>query len=280
MKTKFIPIFFLFFMILLSGCTNQKIVKQEFSIQLQKSIDDLFYKVEVYPLKVPSDDELKLRVYLESKKTLKDFHLNFYDTCVFIGKNTERKFDLEKDSPKIIPFSFKAGKVDLPTSCDLWFKMSYTADFEAVQDIIVMSDAEYEQRSRSNTLNEISAKFEEEKSPLHIILSFTEQQPFKEGREIGMKIEYENLGSGDLEIKDLTIEVPNNLKPENCDDFEIDGQKLKLKDKKVFYGKRASSSLCLFKTKTNVPINIQKMKIYGTYKYELKDYINVEVTPK
>ncbi len=266
-------------LIFFSGCINSNVSKSEINIQASHVISDLAYKVEVYPTTVKSGKDLKLKLYLESNKNLKDFTVYFYDTCVFSGSSLKKTFDLEKNSPKIISYKLKAGNVELPSNCQISFKMSYEGEYEASQDIVVLSSSEYEQRSRSGTLNEFLPKFEETTSPLYIALTFSELQPFKSGEEIRMKIDYENRGSGDLKIENLEITVPNSLEPESCDDFKINGQKLILKKPIEFFGKKAAGSVCVFKTKTDVPISMEKMKISGKYKYTVRDYINVEVIP-
>ena len=274
-----------FLTVLLSGCVQEGLIKQEFSTQVEKNTEDFSYKVEVYPTHVKPGETVKIRFIFEPKKDINDMMVRFFDTCIFSPDYYGKKISLKKGTPKTLTVSFIAGETSLPKTCRLGFEFSYEANYTKAQDIIVLSYDEYERRSKENSLGEFVPETHEEESPLKISLSFSEEQPFEQGDEISMTIQYSNVGKGTLEIKDVKIRVPENLHAVSCDDYTIESdrsgrQVLSLSKKLKFYGSSTENSVCRFQIWGSQPVDIKLMEIEGKYIYELEDYITVGVDVK
>jgi hypothetical protein len=266
--------------IFLSACVQIEAIREQFVVVKEKHAEDIAYKLELYPLTVNPGKTLKINFLIEPNKDLRNFNLSLIDTCFFETSENEKSFDFIKaGTTKILKFRLKAKDVELETKCKIKFKMEYESDFTVMQDVVVLSKGEYEEREKSGTLGEFSIETVKTNNPLDVSISFSKPQPFVEEDEIYMYIDYMNVGDGiigKIEKGKIKITLPENLILKECDDFK-DG---KLSKDLVFIKGKAERSLCIFDTKTESPVDLGKLLIIGKYKYEISDYLIVRIVPR
>ncbi len=279
---------FMLFILALSGCvTNFPFsYRSKVTVYEETLTDDIAYTFEVYPSSVYEGEKVKIRVKLVPKKTLKNVNISVVDPCIFtIPENRKKTItlgDLSANTQRIAKFELRAPEtVEMNTKCKIKFKISYEASFSAISDVVVLSEAEYKERASSGTLNDIKISSSKTPSAVEARISFSEEQPFRDGEEVFMSVEYLNIGNGipdKIEKNNIKINLPQNLEVEECSDYSGENE-LTLSKNIEFYEKKGGKSVCKLRAKANVPIDIGKLSISVKYKYEIEDYISVEVLP-
>ena len=239
---------------------------------------DVFIRAEPIPTEVKARRNVNVFFELRNKNNydLKNVNFTVYDPCLFTG-------DLEKNISEIkanrtYSFSLKwtAGSTEFDRDCNVKFRILYDAEYSLFQDIAVLSQSEYEQREVAGTLNNIPIQSSFPDSPLRISLSFSDTQPFMENEKYYMIIDYTNVGSGLVEVKerDIRIQTPTNINNFYCSDYDSN---LALKEKLNFIGNRAPTSTCNFNTTTTQTMDIKSLSITARYKYILDSSILIKV---
>ncbi len=260
-----------------SGCTNlPDLSTEKFSLEKEKHFEDLHYAIEVYPSSISPGKTLKLRILLEPKRDLKDVTVSITDPCLFtIDKSkAEKKLGtLEANTRRYVRFKLKAPEdVEMETNCKIRLRITYTASFNVLTDVAVLSETEKLAKSKVSTSTTKSP------SALDVSVSFSKKQPFIEGEKVFIYIDYENKGNGiinELNEGDVEILLPSNLKLKSCEDYKKSANKLILNKKIIFIDNKGRRSVCLVETRANSPIDIEKLVISGKYKYEIDDSVIV-----
>ncbi len=258
------------------GCINfPNITAEKFSLAKEKHFEDLHYAIEIYPSSVAPGKILKLRVLLEPKKDLKNVVVSISDPCLFtIDGGAEKNLgSLKANTRNYVRFDLRApNHIEMETNCKIKLRITYIASFDVLTDVAVLSEAE------KLAGNKIAISKSKLPSALDVYLSFSKEQPFIDGEEVFMYINYRNIGNGiisELDEGNVVIDLPNNLRVKNCGDYAQFGNKLILNKKILFVDNRGETSACLFEARANSPIDIEKLSINGKYKYEIDDSIIV-----
>ena len=276
---KFLP---LVAVLLVSGCVQVAGIVQSSVVVSSASNPDFDLKVEYYPSEVKPGKKLILGFQVSAAKDLKNFQISITDPCVFTpdGLNTKLNTDsveIRKGSVKTFRFRLKAEGVDFDTDCKIRFRIDYQSDLYATTDLIVLSDVEYAERSRTGTLAELSPNTYSLPSPVEVGFSFSDDQPFVNGDTVYLNVNYRNTGPGFPEFTKLSITFPDSAGPECSDWDEESGEVNPLP---VFLKNRAEPTSCKLMLSTDDPISSGKIVVTGSYKYSMYDYINVKVVAK
>jgi len=254
-----------------------------------KTDSEIYFKVESIPKEVKSGRNVKIIVELRNKAnyTLKNVKLQAYDQCIFTGDNEITIEELKPSATNLTSWEWEAGVVTLPTDCSIKFRVNYTGDFSLFQDVIVLTESEYEMRQQAGTLHNIPIQTSSSSRPLKISVSFTEEQPLLDGTDVSMRINYEYTGNAfmDVDRGNIKINISENLQPpkeqSDCKDYDITTSPLLLKEPLKFINKRASPSTCTFTAETppSQPMNIKTLSLTATYKYILDNSLLIKVKP-
>jgi len=275
--------------IFVSLCTEIPYISDLFPIEQAlgslevKTDSEVYIRVEAIPKEVRSGRDVKIIIELRNKANynLKDVKLQAYDICVFDTNGNDVKIidELKPNVTNLTSWEWKAKKVTLPTDCSIKFRVEYEGEFSLFQDIVVLSESEYEMRQQAGTLHNIPIQTSSSPRPLKISVSFTEDQPFLDGYDVSMHINYAYIGNAfmDVEAGDVNITFPNNSQPSDCEDYNINGNTLLLKEPLKFINKRASPSICTFTAKASQPMDIKTLKLTATYKYILDNSLLIKV---
>ncbi len=267
----------------LSGCVNYPVRKGEFTSYSETKTNDLEYAVDLYPSEISAGESIKVRIKITPSKDIENVRVRISDPCILEVKRKEKKLgDISANSQRIVNFELKApSHVDIATQCKIKFEIEYEARFYSAQDIAVLSSAEYREKASSGKLGEIKISSSKIPSAIEIEVSFSEQEPFRDGKEMFMYIDYFNRGNGIPEpLKNVALYIPSNLKVKECSsEYALSPFKLSLSKEIEFYRNRAKRSVCKVEARANTPVDIQKLSVEAKYKYTLEDYVTVEVVP-
>lgn len=270
----------LVFILLVSGCIQFEGTITSFdNPQFIGEQKDLELQAEFYPEEIKTGKDLNLNFLINAKKNIEDITFNLYDTCLFTTAEKQKIKVIRANTSKVIRLKLTAGETEFERDCNIKFKLDYSANTSASQDVIVLSDVEYTERQRTNRLNEFTPQLTKIASPLDISISFSEEQPFQEETEILMNIDYYNIGTGfidKIEKNNIQIIFPDNLELKECNDYT---NGLLNKDL-IFIKNKAKTSTCRFITKALQPIDAKNLLITGKYKYVIDNYITVKIKPK
>lgn len=256
---------------------------------LEFSNEDIYMNVNTLPSEVSGGGNVTLIFQIINKANydLEDVGLLLYDPCVFSGESGELRNHVATLKPNRTmswSWNLKSDVITLTRDCEMKFRLYYSGKFSLFQDMVVLTQAEYNSRLLQGTLNSIPISSSSSNSPLKISLTFTEAQPLLTGTENDMQINYVYTGSGFMEVEKLEIKVPDNLEPvnpsTNCKDYSYTGNTLTLNkpfDRLRFINKRASPSVCTFKTKASQPLDIKSLTLTADYTYIFDDSITVRV---
>ncbi len=271
---KFLP---LVAVLLVSGCVQVAGIVQSSVVVSSTSNPDFGLKVEYYPSEVKPGKKLILGFQVTAAKDLENFKISITDPCVFESDKEliAGPVSIWKGSVKTFRFRLTAGDVDFDTDCKIRFRIEYESDLYATTDLIVLSDVEYAERSRTGTLTELSPDTYSLPSPVEVGFSFSDDQPFVNGDTVYLNVNYRNTGPGFPEFKELFITFPESAKAD-CSDWK-DG---KVDPLPIFLKNRAEPTSCQLKLKSKGPISSGKIVVKGRYKYSMYDYINVKVVAK
>jgi hypothetical protein len=279
--------------IFVSLCTEIPYISELFPIEqalgsLEVKIDsEIYIRVESIPKEVRKGRNVKITVELRNNANynLENVRLQAYDQCIFTGDNEITIDELRPNVTNLTSWEWTAGVVTLPTDCSIKFRVEYDGDFSLFQDVIVLTDSEYEMRQQAGTLHNIPIQTSSSSRPLKISVSFTEEQPLLDGTDVSMRINYAYTGNAfmDVENGDVKITFPENLQPpeeqSECKDYDISGNPLLLKEPLKFINKRASPSICTFTAKASQPMDIKTLSLTATYKYILDNSLLIKVKP-
>ena len=271
---KFLP---LVAVLLVSGCVQFAGIVQSSVVVSSTSNPDFGLKVEYYPSEVKPGKKLILGFQVSAAKDLENFKISITDPCVFESDKEliAGPVSIWKGSVKTFRFRLTAGDVDFDTDCKIRFRIEYESDLYATTDLIVLSDVEYAERSRTGTLAELSPDTYSLPSPVEVGFSFSDDQPFVNGDTVYLNVNYRNTGPGFPEFKELFITFPESAEA-RCSDWK-DG---KVNPLPTFLKNRAEPTSCQLTLKSEGPISSGKIVVKGSYKYSMYDYINVKVVAK
>jgi hypothetical protein len=210
---------------------------------------------------------------------LEGVSLNLYDTCVFEGDQPESIGTLKSNRTITRSSTLTSQPVTLSRDCNIKFALSYNGKFTFYQDVIVLTQSEYNTRLLQGTLHNIPIKTSSSSSPLQISLTFSEEQPLLENTNVNAQISYAYTGSGFIDVGagNVKINLPDNLEVSGdyCrNDYD---SSLSLINKLKFINKRASPTTCTFKVKASQLIDIKLLTITADYTYTIDGSIPVRV---
>lgn len=276
--------------IFVSLCTEIPFISDLFPIEQAlgsfevKTDSEIYIRVDAIPKEVRSGRNVKITIELMNKANynLEDVKLQAYDTCVFNtnGEDFKTITELRPNMTNLTSWEWTAGVVTLPTDCVIKFRVEYEGDFSLFQDVIVLTESEYEMRQQAGTLHNIPIQTSSSFRPLKISVSFSEDQPFLDGTDVGMQINYAYTGNAFMDVNEggIVINVPENLQTLSCEDY--DGvSTLTLKEPLEFINKRSSPSICTFTTKASQPMDMKTLSLTATYKYIIDNSLLIKVKP-
>lgn len=281
--------------IFVSLCTEIPYISELFPVEQAlgslevKTDSEIYIRIDAIPKEVKKGRDVKITIELRNKANynLENVRLQAYDTCVFDTKGEDEIIidELRPNVTNLTSWEWTSGDVTLPTDCVIKFRVEYDGDFSLFQDIIVLTESEYEMRQQAGTLYNIPVQTSSSDRPLKISVSFSEEQPLLDGTGVGIYINYAYTGNAFMDVKegDIIINVSDNLQPPSdpldCKDYNINGNILSLKEPLKFINKRASPSICTFTTKASQPMDIKILSLTTTYKYILDNSLLIKVKP-
>jgi len=149
--------------------------------------------------------------------------------------------------------------------------------------VAVLKEVEYFQRKAQNKLGEIPVTIWSSTNPLKVTVSWSDDMPLLENQEVQMYVDYKNEGTGfvgTLNPGDVTFTVPSNLKFVTCNDYELNGDKIVLKQPIEFVQKKGKKSTCTFTAVANTTIDSQALLGNALYNYELDSTVTVPIIQK
>lgn len=258
--------------------TGDSSIQQAGVIVMDTESPDLYIRAEaIPPTEVRSGRNVNVYFELRNKNTysLKNIKLTVYDPCIFSGDIEKLITEIKADKTYTFSLKWTAGSTDIDMDCRIKFRIEYDAEYTLSQGIAVLSEAEYEQRRFSGTLQEIPIQSSYPNSPLKILLSFSEVQPFINNEKYYLKLDYSNSGGGVVNVDSgaITIKPPTNVKDFSCPDYSS------LTNNKAlsFISNRASTSSCSFTASTAQTMDIMSLYITARYKYMLDNSILIKV---
>lgn len=209
---------------------------------------------------------------------LDSVHIKAYDTCIFDDRGyTEETFSLKSNQSKSWTWEWGTDPTNLEKDCEIKIKAEYSANFSLYQDMVILTRDEYLARQMAGTLNSIPASSQKSKSPLNIVLTFPEEQPFMSGTNgYSMDIEYYNVGGGFLTVLDgdVVIKEGSYIDIVECAGGSVSDGKLN------FINKKSSKKTCYFNIDDiGQPILIDSMSIEAKYSYVTDTFVSVKVKP-
>jgi len=267
------------------GQSNETNQTQIGLLRINTDSPDALVKIGAIPseLKSGRSETITFEIQNMNSYDLKNVTVNVYDSCVFTGETSKTINDIKKNVTSKFSWTWKTEKSDIDQNCNIKFKLDYETSNSGgssySQDIAVLSDTEYQARETAGTLNQIQIKFSYPNSPFRISLKFSDDQPFLNGENYYMYMDYTNAGKGFLDVKSVTINVPANLNGFSCKDYNGGTTLTSLTLNKVlnFVGNKASTSTCSFTASTSGPISILPLLITTDYKYSIYDSIPIKV---
>jgi hypothetical protein len=258
--------------------TGGTTVQKSGVIILDSESPDVFIRAEAIPTEVKEGRNVNVYFELRNKNSydLKNIKLTVYDPCIFTGDVEKLMNEIKANRTYTFSLKWTAGRTELEKECNVKFRITYDAEYSLSQDIVVLSQAEYEQREISGTLNTIPIQYSYPESPLKINLAFSDTQPFMVNEKYYLHLDYLNAGSGLIEVNsgDIIIKPPINVKDFYCNDYD---SSLALKEKLNFIGNRASTSACSFTATTTQTMDMKTLTISARYKYILDSSILLKV---
>lgn len=214
---------------MVSLCTIPNFLQEEGEI-LQSGVSiidlespDIFLKVEAIPEDIKSGSKTTVFFEMRNKHDfdLEDVQVQAFDTCVFSGESSETIGTLRASGIKTWTWSWTADQTQLDKDCVIKFKTEYKARNSIFQNIIVLSESEYQQRHLAGTLNNIPVDSSFPQSPFQINLRFSDPQPFIDDEKYYMYIDYNNVGGGYIDVNQgsIGIDFPRNTGGVSCSGY-------------------------------------------------------------
>jgi len=275
----------LILIVLVSGCIDFGGGSQaSFGISEITNNPDIYLKVETSADNIKAGREMQVKTIIENKgsRPLESINVTAYDLCLFIGDNKKELEELKANRTNQWTWKWKAGETQFERDCDVKFLTEYMTEAYSSKTINVLQESEYYTRETQQTLNQIPVMSYSTDNSLQITMSFSEEQPFLEGEEIYVYINYADVGNGILkqvEAGKLIIDAPGNLINGECSGYDFDGEKFVLSSPLKFVSKKAPATSCKFITKANQLIDSRELAITATYKYQFYNSLLLGVRP-
>lgn len=276
-------LFFLLSIVLIvfiSGCVFPVQKAQVGYGSTELATEDLKVSVESALSEVQAGKSTNLYFVAENRQPfdIENIKVNVYDACLFSG-DKEQSFKLEPNKTKEWKWKYMAGDTTLPIDCNIKFKTEYAGSIIKIQTIAVLREDEYLQETRTGDIGKIRVQSSSTANPLKISLSFSETQPFADGLEVYMRLNYQYSGEGiidKLEAGSVSIVFPPNVEVASCDDYSNGALNKDL----VFINKKAEDSVCKLRAKASQPIDSKTLTLTAKYKYTSDNKITIKVKPK
>jgi hypothetical protein len=251
--------------------------------KIEFSNGDIYVNVNALPSEISGGGNVVLYFQITNKANydLEDVSLNLYDTCVFEGGGSEPIGTLKSNRTNSTKWALTSKPITLSRDCNIKFALSYNGKFTFYQDVVVLSQSEYNIRLLDGTLHNIPIKTSSSSSPLQISLTFSEDQPLLENTDVNAQISYAYTGNGFIDVGagDVKINLPSPSNLEVSGDYcrgdYDDG--LSLRESLKFINKRASPTTCTFGAKASDMIDIKLLTITADYTYTIDGSVPVRV---
>lgn len=262
--------------------TQNTTIQKAGIVTMDAESPDVFLRAEIVPIEIRAGRDTAIFFELMNKNNydLKNVSLLIYDPCIFSGETEKNIGELKSNRTIQWSWNLKSSKTDLDKDCNIKFRLMYEADYTTFQDIAVLTSTEYQTREVSGTLSTVPIQTSSSVSPLRVPITFSDEQPFIDNESYYMNLDYYKAGIGVIEVENISIVIPNNLKNVSCNDYNfVPGIQniLYLNRKLNFINNRAAGSSCIFNTTTAEPMNIKSLAITGSYKYILDNSITIRV---
>lgn len=248
---------------------------------IEVSNQDIYINVNALPSEVSGGSNVTLifQITNNANYDLEDVSLNLYDTCVFNEVGVESIGKLKSNRTTTKSWTLKSQEITLSRDCKIKFAVSYKGKFTFYQDVVVLTQSEYNIRLSQGTLHNIPIKSSFSSSPLQISLIFSEEQPLLENTNVDAQINYAYTGNGFIDVGagDVIINLPSNLEVSGAGCRGDYDSGLSLISPLKFINKKASPSTCTFKAKTSQLIDIKLLTITADYKYTIDSSVPVRV---
>jgi hypothetical protein len=292
MKNFLIMDFLLMAIVLISLCTdmpnfpnipflNEPLQPGTSGIEI--SNEDIYINVNALPSEVSGGSNVTLIFQITNRANydLEDVSLNLYDPCVFNDGNSKETYigKLKSNRTNTTSWNLNSSAITLSRDCELKFAVSYKGKFNFYQDVVVLTQSEYNIRLSQGTLHNIPIKSSYSSSPLQISLTFSEEQPLLENTNVDGQISYAYTGNGFIDVGkgDVKINLPSNLEVSGAGCRGDYNSGLSLVEPLKFINKKASPSTCTFKAKTSQLIDIKLLTITADYKYTIDSSVPIRV---
>lgn len=249
---------------------------------------DISVSVSATPTEVTSGRNITVYFDLTNLRTdenLTDVNLTVYDYCEFdTGGQYFKNFKpIKPNRTETWNWKWKSPNVQFERDCEIKFKVEWAGQTKILQDMVVLSDAEYYAREQAGTLQNISINSYASPSPISISLSFSDPQPWLAGEENYMYIDYSDVGGGiidKLEEGKVNISFPDNTKVISCNYYNKIDDVYQLNTNLSFINRAAPKTTCTFNTISTNPISTGTFRLSANYKYTLDNYFTVKIKPK
>jgi len=211
----------LILVVLVSGCINFGGGSLA-TFGVSETIDnpDMYLKVETSNDDVKAGRTMQVKTIIENKgdTTLNDVTITAYDLCLFRGDDKEASTDeLKANRSKEWIWKWVAADTQFETECDIKFLTEYNTTTHNERSVVVLEESEYYARELKQNLDDIPRTSYSSDNSLDISIGFSEEQPFLEGEEVYVYINYNDVGNGilkQIEKGDITIKMSDNLQGE------------------------------------------------------------------
>jgi hypothetical protein len=253
---------------------------------IEISNQDIYINANALPSEVSGGSNVTLifQITNNANYDLENVSLNLYDTCVFDEVQPENIGKLKSNRTTTKSWTLESQEITLSRDCKIKFALSYNGKFTFYQDVVVLTQSEYNIRLSQGTLHNIPIKTSSSSSPLQISLTFSEEQPLLENTNVNAQISYAYTGNGFIDVGAGAVKI-NLPSPSNLEVLEVSGKcctgdydsSLSLVNKLKFINKKASPTTCTFKAKASDMIDIKLLTITADYTYIIDGSIPVKV---
>jgi len=269
--------------------------------------DDITVEADVYPTTVIGGKDVSVTFSVTNNmpsESVTDVKIEVYDECLLdIGDEDSKEYDeIKSNVTKGWDWKWTTFETYHKRDCNIGFRTYWSSIHRGTQDIIVLSPTEYDARYAAGTLSDLTAYSSYTENPLKVTISFLDEQPYQNGDDIYMYIDYKYGGLGDiisLESGDVSIKLTDSLSisegdkvplPEQPGIFKVcsgiylfnqESNELSLNKELKFIDKEAPQTTCVFKAKDSEEvINSDTITFEAKYKYQLDNSLLVRIEPK
>jgi len=248
---------------------------------IEISNEDIYINVNALPSEISGGGDVVLYFQITNKANydLEGVSLNLYDTCVFGEVQLESIGTLKSNRTITKSWTLSSQPITLSRDCNIKFALNYSGKFTFYQDVVVLTQSEYNTRLLQGTLHNIPIKSSSSSSPLQISLTFSEEQPLLENTNVNAQISYTYTGNGFIDVGagSVIINLPDNLEVSGAGCRGDYDSGLSLSNKLKFINKRASPTTCTFGAKASQIIDIKLLTITADYTYTIDGSVPVRV---